>query len=108
MAYQGSTEIASGLIPRRASAGNDFPLISDHYIQVGDDDTSRLDDVLAAIGTGGASLPPVSSSNNSAVLQVANGQWSIGIKIVVLTEADDEALPTHDPNTLYIIVRASS
>lgn len=122
MAYQGSTEIASGLIPRRASAGNDFPLMSAHHVQVGNDDTDRLDDALDSINEaldsiedaidsldpGGSELPTVSASNNGAVLQVSNGAWSIGLKIVVITESDDEALQTHDQNTIYIIVRDPS
>ena len=78
MAYEGSTQLASGIVQRN---GNDFPLVDASAVQVGADEDNRLDDVLnemqeALDGIGGF-IPIPSQADNGKFVTVANGAYSL-------------------------------
>ena len=85
MAYEGSTQLASGIVQRN---GNDFPLVDASAVQVGDDEENRLDDVLSemqeALDGIGGTVPSPSSSDNGKFLTVINGNYAL----VVLSNAE--------------------
>ena len=78
MAYEGSTQLASGIVQRN---GNSFPLVHATAVQVGDDEETRLSAVLTSLQTAIAALqgllPAVSSSDNGKFLSVVSGQYAL-------------------------------
>ena len=78
MAYEGSTQLASGIVQRN---GNDFPLVDASAVQVGEDEENRLDDVLSDIDSAIAALetklPDVTASDNGKFLGVSNGAYAL-------------------------------
>ena len=78
MAYEGSTQLASGIVQRN---GNDFPLVHASAVQVDDDDQVRLDDELLILETAVDALlhqlPDTTAADNGKLLGVANGVYAL-------------------------------
>ena len=78
MAYEGSTQLASGIVQRN---GNTFPLVHASAVQVGEDEETRLSDVLddleEAIEGMGGQLPEPTSSDNGKFVTVINGTYAL-------------------------------
>ena len=70
MAYNGSTVIGSGLVPRK---NNDYPLIDAHHVQVGDTEApeDRLDYILEHSGSG-------SGGGEAGEYALLSESWAIG------------------------------
>lgn len=70
MAYNGSTVIGSGLVPRK---NNDYPLIDAHHVQVGDTEApeDRLDYILEHSGGG-------SGSGAAEEYALLSESWAVG------------------------------
>lgn len=81
------------------TAGGTYP--AGTYVSTVYDDT--YDFITYIPDAASQALPPVTASDNGAVLQVINGVWGAGLKIAVLTQAEYEDISTPDANTVYII-----
>lgn len=81
MAYTGIIPLVGGL----KTINGDFPLMHASSIQVGDDPSTRLDDVLEELSGGsipsgggsGSGLPSVTSDDNGKILRVVEGEWAM-------------------------------
>jgi len=91
MAYNGSTQLISGIIQANNKT---FPLVHADDVQVGDNASDRLPSFI---------LPKVTTTNDSALLQVVDGVWSIGIKVWIGSASEYAAIRTKDARTLYFI-----